>query len=88
MTLQQETAEKVLLLPDKNALIVLAVVNEMLRQNHQANVQPEISEEELEEKRKAVQHILEMREKYPYPKDFDFDKAREEAMKEKYGRFI
>ena len=85
MTLQQETAEKVLLLPDKNVLIVLAVVNEMLRQNHQTNEQPEISEEELEKKRKAAQNIMDMWETSPYPKDFDYEKAREEAMKEKYG---
>ena len=44
---------------------------------------------DLEESRKAFAELEEFRKKAHqyFPKDFDFEKAREEAMEEKYGSF-
>ena len=39
----------------------------------------------VQRKRAALREIFEMREQSPFPKDFDYDKAREEALAEKYG---
>ena len=41
-----------------------------------------------EQKRAAIETILHMREKSPLPVNFDWEKAREEAVREKYGRFM
>ena len=42
---------------------------------------------DADEKRAAFREILEYGRRHPFPKDFDWEKAREEAMIEKYGRF-
>lgn len=41
----------------------------------------------IQRKRAALQEIIAMREQSPFPKDFDYDKALEEALSIKYGRF-
>ena len=41
-----------------------------------------------EQKRAAIETILRMREESPFPMNFDWEKAREEAVREKYGRFM
>lgn len=38
------------------------------------------------EKRQAFLHMEELKRKYPFPKDYDYEQARREAMEEKYGR--
>ncbi len=85
MTLRQMTFDKISLLPDSNVRVVLAMVNEMLRQDTiNAN---DNSDDDIERRRAAFRDIVEMREKSPFPADFDYDKARDEALTQKYGRF-
>lgn len=83
MTLRQEALEKIALLPEASIRVVLAMVDEMLRQNKEACIQKENSSEK---KKAAFKALVEMREKYPFP-DVDFDEARRSAMEAKYGRF-
>ncbi|MCM1154113.1 MAG: hypothetical protein NC489_14990 [Ruminococcus flavefaciens] len=37
------------------------------------------------EKRQAFLHMEELKRKYPFPKDYDYEQVRREAMGEKYG---
>ena len=37
------------------------------------------------EKRQAFLHMEELKKKYPFPKDYDCEQIRREAMEEKYG---
>lgn len=39
----------------------------------------------LSEKRQAFLHMEEMKKNYPFPKDYDYEQVRREAMEEKYG---
>ena len=84
LTLKQTTLEKVSLLPDSGLRVVLAMVNEMLRQNNKTEADK--ASKDVQRKEEAFQAILAMRENSPFPADFDYDKAREEALAEKYGR--
>ena len=59
--------------------IVLAMVNEMLRQENT------IVKKQTDKKMQAYQEIIDLAKKNPVPKDFDFEHAREEALLEKYG---
>ena len=79
MTIKQETIKKISLLSEKNIYVVLAMVDEMLRQE---NV---IVEKRTDKKMQAYQEIIDLAKKNPVPKDFDFEHAREEALIEKYG---
>ena len=87
MTLAQTAIEKISLLSEPNIRIVLAIVNEMLRQNSETDKQCN-SSEEVNPKLAAFQSIMDKREKSPFPANFDYEKAREEALSAKYGRFI
>lgn len=82
MTLKQEAAEKIALLPEKGIRVVLAMVDEMLRQNKEASIKKENSSEK---KMAAFKALMEMREQCPFP-DIDFDEARRSALEAKYGR--
>lgn len=44
--------------------------------------------QELNRKQAAFEKIEGMRKESPFPKDFDYEKAREEAVREKYGSFM
>lgn len=39
----------------------------------------------LSEKRQAFLNMEELKKKYPFPKDYDYEQARREIMEEKYG---
>lgn len=39
----------------------------------------------LSEKRQVFLHMEELKKKYPFPKDYDYEQIRKEAMEEKYG---
>ena len=78
MTLRQEAYEKMAGLSDDSLRLVLALVEEMRRQSDANGT---------DEKRAALRNIVEYRREHPFPKDFDWEKAREEAMIEKYGHF-
>ena len=86
MTLRQEAVEKMALLPEAGVRVVLAMVDEMLRQN--AKEKPnQKANEDIQRRRAAFKAIIDMRARSPFPADFDYDKARAEALTEKYGRF-
>ena len=85
MTLAQTAIEKISLLSEANIRIVLAMVNEMLRQNNAATLSQE--SEDKARKMAALQSIMEKRKTSPFPANFNYEKAREEALMEKYGRF-
>ena len=86
MTLTEMTMEKVALLPEANVRVVLAMVNEMLRQTGEGAARPE-RDEGLSRRQAAFKAIMDMRERSPFPADFDYDRARAEALTEKYGHF-
>ena len=81
MTLRQEAYEKMAGLSDNSIRLVIALVEEMRRQS---NPQPD-AVSDADEKRAAFRNIMEYGRQHPFPKDFDWEKAREEAMMEKYG---
>ena len=81
MTLRQEAYEKMAGLSDSSLRLVIALVEEMHRQS---NPEP-VPASNANEKRAAFQNILEYRRQHPFPADFDWEKAREEAIMEKYG---
>ena len=83
MTLRQEAYEKIAALPDNGIRLVIALADEILKQS---NPEP-VPASDADEKRAAFQNILEYRRQHPFPADFDWEKAREEAVLEKYGRF-
>ncbi|MCM1237544.1 MAG: hypothetical protein NC489_46350 [Ruminococcus flavefaciens] len=87
MTIHQEACEKIMRLPEDGVRLILAMADEIARQN---GISPaEDTETEintaLTRKKKAFQNMLDMREKLTYPKDFDYRKVMEEAINEKYG---
>lgn len=83
MTLRQEAAEKLALLPDTSIRAVLKIVDELLQQ-HTKNM-PHGKEISPKKKKAALKALIEMREQHPFP-DIEFDEARRMAMEEKYGR--
>ena len=83
MTLRQEAYEKMAGLSDNSIRLVIALVEEMRKQSA---AQP-APDSHADEKRAAFRNIMEYGRQHPFPKDFDWEKAREEAMIEKYGRF-
>ncbi len=66
MTLAQMAFEKISLLPEANIRIVLAMVDEMLRQRQEMAPGDE-REQRIERKLSAVQAILQRREQSPFP---------------------
>ena len=84
MNLAQSAIDKMALLSEANLQIVLAIINEMIQQEEDSTAQSS-RESSRELKREAFRSIMEMRKNSPFPKDFDYDKAREEAVAEKYG---
>ena len=43
---------------------------------------------DAERKMAALQRMEALIQKHPFPKDYDWEKAREEAMREKYGEYM
>ena len=83
MTLRQEAYEKMAGLSDNSIRLVIALVEEMRKQSAAQSA----PDSDADEKRAAFRNIMEYGRQHPFPKDFDWEKAREEAMIEKYGRF-
>ena len=86
MTIRQEIYGKLMLLSDSGLRIILPMVDEMLRQGMTAEGSEQQGDQE--QKRAAFQRLLQSREQFPFPADYDPEKAREAAMREKYGRFM
>ena len=84
MTLIQEAYEKMTLLPESNIRMIIALLDEMLKQSDSVPVEKDT----LTKKQAAFQRMLTMQAENPFPKDFDWEKSREEAMREKYGHFM
>lgn len=82
MTLRQEAYEKMATLPDNSIRLVLALVDELLRQEN-AN---EIEMIPVETRKRALREMMAMKEKSKYPDDFDYQNVLQEALSEKYGR--
>ena len=72
MTLAQTAMEKIALLSEANLRIVLAVVNEMLRQNDKTIIAEKA--DETERSLSAFHSVMEKRKKSPFPADFDYEK--------------
>ena len=83
MTLRQEAAEKLALLPDTAIQAIIGIIDELLRKDRQKISQNQKST--IEKKKAAFQALREMREQCPFP-DINFDEARRDAMEAKYGR--
>lgn len=79
MTIQQEVYEKIMRLPEDGIRLILVMADEIARQ--QGILFDTDSEKEtgalLDNKKKAFQNMLEMREQSMYPKDFDYKKVME-----------
>lgn len=86
MTIQQEACEKIMRLPEDGIRLILVMADEIARQ-HGILIDTDTEKEKkalLENKKKAFQSMLEMREQSAYPKDFDYRKVMDEALDEKY----
>ncbi len=81
MTLQQAAYNKINMLSDNDLKILLIFADELIEKQNIKN------EKDVDKKISAFNELLEIRAKNPLPADFDFDKAREEALEEKYGSF-
>ena len=81
MTLQQAAYYKISMLSDNDLKVLLIIADGMIKQKNP------VQDKDVEEKISAVNDLLEIRKRNPLPADFDFDSAREEALKEKYGCF-
>lgn len=86
MTIQREAYEKIMKLPDDAVRLVIVLVDEIARQNKITVPEKEDIDNNmsLTRQKKAYQEMLEMKKKSTYPKDFDYKKAMEEAVNEKY----
>ena len=82
MTIQQEAYEKINTLPDDTVRLLIEIMNKFI---HAESTQTVEKTSAKSEKLLAFERLEEMKKNSPVPKDFDFVKAREEAMKEKYG---
>lgn len=85
MTLRQEAYAMIDSLPDDDS--VRFFIDMIRRFNVVTKKTGEMSEGQnlLSEKRQAFLHMEELKKKYPFPKDYDYEQARREIMEEKYG---
>ena len=81
MTLQQIARDKISMLSDSDLKILLVIADGMLKEKNF------VQDRDVEKKMAAIDDLLKIRKRNPLPADFDFDIAREEALKEKYGCF-
>lgn len=87
MTMRQEVYEKIMRLPEDGIKLILVMADEIARQCG-VFIDTDTEKEKsllLENKKKAFQDMLEMRERSMYPKDFNYKKVMEEAVNEKYN---
>ena len=85
MTLRQEAYAMIDSLPDDDS--VKFFIDIIRRFNVVAGKTGRISgtQDSLSEKRQAFLHMEELKKKYTFPKDYDYEQIRKEAMEEKYG---
>lgn len=79
MSAKERIIERVPLMSDSDAVLILAFIDRIC---------PQESEIPVSEKRKAFLELDEMINNMPpFPADFDYDKELAAALEEKYGRF-
>lgn len=85
MDLRQEAYAMIDSLPDDDS--VKFFIDMIRRFNIVTRRTEELSEAQnsSSEKRQAFLHMEELKRKYPFPKDYDYEQVRREAMEEKYG---
>ncbi len=85
MTLRQEAYAMIDSLPDDDS--VKFFIDMIRRFNVVTRRTEKISETQnsFSEKRQAFLHMEELKKKYPFPKGYDYEQVRREAMEEKYG---
>ena len=85
MTLRQEAYAMIDSLPDDDSIRffidMIRQFNVVIKKKEQM---PE-TQNSLSEKRQAFLHMEELKKKYPFPKDYDYEQVRRETMTEKYG---
>lgn len=85
MTLRQEAYAMIDSLPDDESIrFFIDMIKRFNVVTKQAGLKEDI-QSPLSEKRQAYLHMEEMKKKYPFPKDYDYEQVRREAMEEKYG---
>lgn len=85
MTLRQEAYAMIDSLPDDESLSFFI---EMIRRfNLVVKKEGHLSEQQsgISEKRQAFLHMEELKKKYPFPKDYDYEEVRKENMERRYG---
>lgn len=85
MTLRQEAYAMIDSLQDDDSLRFF--IDMIRRFNVVTKRTEEISgsQSTLSEKRQVFLHMEELRKKYPFPKDYDYEQVRRESMEQKYG---
>lgn len=85
MTLRQEAHAMIDSLPNDDSIRFFI---DMIRQFNiimmKTGQMPE-SQNSPSDKRQAFLHMEELKKKYPFPKDYDYEQVRRETMEEKYG---
>ena len=85
MTLRQEAYAMIDSLPDDDS--VKFFIDMIKRFNIVVGKTERIFEtqDSFSEKRQAFLHMEELKKKYPFPPNYDYEQIRKEAMEEKYG---
>ncbi len=84
MTLRQEAYAMIDSLPDDDSVKFFI---DMIRQFNVVTRRTEKisgAQNSFSEKRQAYLHMEELKRKYPFPKDYDYERVRRESMEEKY----
>ena len=86
MTLRQEAHSMIDTLPTEESLrYMVEVMRECTR--FLGIEASSLRTADADEKLRALEHMEELREKYPIPADYDYEGARRQAVEAKYGRF-
>lgn len=85
MTLRQEAYAMIDSLPDDESLKFF--IDMIRRFNLVAKKAGPLTEQQspVSEKRQAFLHMEELKKKYPFPKDYDYEEVRRENMEQRYG---
>ncbi len=87
MTLKQEAYSMIDSLPDDDSIQFFIDMIKHFNSVVKKNAKLSEKSDEISEKRQAFLRMEEMKKTNPFPKNYDYEKVREEAMGEKYGRF-
>lgn len=86
--LLQEAVDKLSYLSDNSLRMIIALADEAIRQEKEKGKLVDVkTEEENKEWHNAFREIEELREKWNFPADFDYEKEREENFGGKLMKF-